>query len=202
MTMRSLRWNLYALESHRYQSQSEYSHHIKPSSPLRLLQGLLYLCAYQRLNSENGIQEEHAVCLNQLSLILKSSGENGKTLSERKINNALLKKLISLTLFLFAKIITDPKKKKRRRRNMRFILVLPWSKGLPSSPSLLWSLTHDLGVVLPCPRLWSTSWETWYLILSRTSVCFLQEVPQASYPTQCSFAYSWSLTDICTNIFL
>lgn len=117
MTTRSLRWNLYALESHRYQSQSEYSHHIKPSSPQRLLQGLLYLCAYQRLNSENGIQEEHAVCLNQLSLILKSSGENGKTLSERKINDALLKKLISLTLFLFAKIITDPKKKKKKKKH-------------------------------------------------------------------------------------
>ena len=108
----------------------------------------------------------------------------------------------SVLLFSFLLRSSQTLKKKRRRRNMRFILVLPWSKGLPSSPSLLWSLTHDLGVVLPCPRLWSTSWETWYLILSRTSVCFLQEVPQASYPTQCSFAYSWSLTDICTNIFL
>ena len=144
--MRSLRWNLYALGSHRYQSQSEYSHHIKPPSPLRLLQGLLYLFAYQRLNSENGIQEEHAVCLNQLSLILKSSGENGKTLSERRINNALLKKLISLTLFLFAKIITDPKKKKRRRRNMRFMRYFHEVKGSPPAHPLVNSLTHDLGV--------------------------------------------------------
>ena len=82
----------------------------------------MYLCAYQRLNTENVIQEEHAICLNQLSLILKGAGQNGKMLLERRINNALLKKPVGLILFLFDKIITDPKKK---ARNMRFILILP-----------------------------------------------------------------------------
>lgn len=108
-------------ESHRYQSPVS-THHIKPSSPYTLCQGLLYLCAYQRLNSENGIQKS-MLSAEQLSLIHKKFGENGKTLSERKINNALLHKRNSWSLFPFAKMSTDPKKKKRR--NMRFILVLP-----------------------------------------------------------------------------
>ena len=128
---------------------------LSPASPLCLLQDLLCLCAYQRLNSENGIQEEHAVCLNQLSLILKSAGENGKTLSERRINNAVLKKLIGLTLFLFAKIITDPKKKKKKKKKHAIhsgTYMKNTVKGsLPAHPvgSIL---THDLGVVLPCLR--------------------------------------------------
>lgn len=41
----------------------------------------------------------------------------------------------SVSLFSFLLRSSQTLKKKKRRRNMRFILVLPWSKGLPSSPS-------------------------------------------------------------------
>lgn len=68
-----------------------------------------YLYAHQGLNGENAIQEEHAVSLNQLPLILKGAGQNGEVFSERRINNALFKKFISLLLFLLGQLFTDPK---------------------------------------------------------------------------------------------
>lgn len=92
--------------------QSEYSHQNKPYIPTYIYHMVrLYACAHQGLDSENVIQEEHAVCLNQLSLILKGAGNNGKTFSERRINNTLFEKLICLVLFLFHQIFTDPKEK-------------------------------------------------------------------------------------------
>lgn len=93
-------------------NQSEYSHQNKSYTPTYVYHMVrLYVCAHQGFNSENVIQEEHAVCPNQLSLILKGAGNNGKTFSERRINNALFKELIGLILFLFDQIFTDPKEK-------------------------------------------------------------------------------------------